>query len=64
MFRFELRESRGREIPTYVGNHGKVPRGRHEGLVGAVEIGADKGDGAAVAHLGHARDALGRYVGA
>ena len=64
MFRFELRESGGRAVPTHVSNHGKVPCGRHERLVGAVEVGADEGDGAAVAHLGHTRDALGRYVGA
>ena len=64
MFRFELRESGEREIATHVSNHGKVPCGGNERLVGAVEVGADEGDGAAVAHLGHARDALGRYVGA
>lgn len=51
-------------MATHVSDHRKVPRCRHERLVGAVEVGADKGDGAAVAHLSHARDALGRYVGA
>ena len=49
---------------THVSDHRKVPRCRHECLVGAVEVGADEGDGAVVAHLCHARDALGRYVGA
>ena len=71
-FRFELREScvKGGEeegkayLATHVSDHRKVPRRRHERLVGAVEVGADKGDGAAIAHLSHARDALCRYVGA
>ena len=70
MNRLELRKSyaKGGEeegkayLATHVSDHRKVPRRRHECLVGAVEVGADKGDGAAIAHLGHARDALGRYV--
>ena len=49
---------------THVSDHGEVPGSRDEGLVGAVEVGADEGDCAAVTHLCHARDALGRYVGA